>query len=411
MLRSIPLLAILFAVDWYLYQSVKALSGGKYWPSIVYWGINSLFYGLLFFIGFTHNKLPQKYNYLLLSVVLAVLFSKFLWCIPVLVEDAFLFFWKAYKRMSMYGKPPLDTFPKMNRSEFLNKLGIGLAAISGMGWAYAIVKGKYDYTVRRVKVAIPQLPPEFEGLTITHISDLHLGSFDNKGAVQRGLDLIQAQQSDIIFFTGDLVNDLVEEAQEYKDMLRKLSAKEGIFSVLGNHDYGYYAIRKGKHVYLPAELEGMREMHQYLGWRLMMNENHVLQRGSASIAIVGVENWSVYPYFPQKGNLKDSIQGVEHIPVKILLSHDPSHWEAEILAQSDISLTCSGHTHGCQFGIEIPGIKWSPVQYVYPQWAGLYEKGKRYLYVNRGFGFAALSGRLGIPPEITVLELVKDKHA
>jgi len=271
---------------------------------------------------------------------------------------------------------------------------------------------KYRYELRRFKLNYANLPAAFKGLKIIHISDIHSGSFTDKAAVAKGVQKIMNEKPDLILFTGDLVNNLAEEMDDYIDIFDKLNAPLGVYSTLGNHDYGDYVNWDSKEQ-KTANLEKLKQVHASLGWRLLMNEHVVLERGEDKIAVIGIENWSDKARFPKYGDLKKAYAGAESHPFKILLSHDPSHWRAEVCeSYKDINLMLSGHTHGMQFGLEIPGLKWSPVQYVYREWAGLYEQLhpeektiNQRLYVNRGFGFIGYPGRVGILPEITLLEL------
>jgi predicted MPP superfamily phosphohydrolase len=240
---------------------------------------------------------------------------------------------------------------------------------------------------------------------VVHISDIHCGSFTDKEAVVRGVEMVMAQKPDLILFTGDLVNNIADEMDDYMDVFNRLNAPLGVYSTLGNHDYGDYSHWDTEEEKV-ANLEKLKSIHGTLGWRLLMNEHVALERDGERIALIGVENWSSKARFPKHGNLEKAHAGTKDFPFKILMSHDPSHWDAQVRKfYPDIDLMLAGHTHGMQFGIEIPGIRWSPVQYVYKQWAGLYERGRQKLYVNRGFGFIGYPGRVGILPEITVFEL------
>jgi predicted MPP superfamily phosphohydrolase len=266
---------------------------------------------------------------------------------------------------------------------------------------------KYNYKVKRMQLAYENLPASFKGLKIVHISDIHSGSFTDKKSVQHGIEKIMNEQADIILFTGDIVNDRASEMDEYKDVFNKLKAPMGVFSTLGNHDYGDYVSWPYKGISKNENLETLKKVHTEIGWRLLMNEHVVLEKGEDKIALLGIENWSNKARFPKHGRMDLAHAGTQNYPFKILMSHDPSHWDAEVKTKyTDIDLTLSGHTHGMQFGVEIPGFKWSPVQYMYKQWAGLYEDGKQKLNVNPGFGFIGYPGRVGILPEITVIELV-----
>ncbi len=293
----------------------------------------------------------------------------------------------------------------ISRSVFLSWAGM----LAGSGLFGTLIYGfgnKHRYQVTKIKLDYPNLPQAFRGIKIAHISDIHAGSFSDKEAVIKGVQKLMLEKPDLILFTGDLVNNVASEMDEYMDVFNKLNAPLGIYSTLGNHDYGDYVEWDS-----PAEkntnLERLKQVHAAMGWKLLMNEHVVLEKESDSIALLGIENWSSKARFPKYGDLKKAYAGSEKHPFKILLSHDPSHWRAEVCeSYQDIDLVLSGHTHGMQFGVEIPGIKWSPVQYVYNEWAGLYEKGNQKLYVNRGFGFIGYPGRVGILPEITVLEFV-----
>jgi predicted MPP superfamily phosphohydrolase len=293
----------------------------------------------------------------------------------------------------------------ISRSVFLSWTGM----LFGGGLFGTLIYGfgnKYRYQVTRVPVKSSSLPEAFRGLKIVQISDIHSGSFNDKKAVQKGVEKILKEEPDLILFTGDLVNNKADEMDEYRDLFAQLRAPLGVYSVLGNHDYGDY-VKWDTEEQKIANLNALKKVHADMGWRLLMNEHVVLERDGAQIALLGVENWGAKASFPKYGQLDRAYAGAEQYPFKILMSHDPSHWDAQVRKEfSDIDLMLSGHTHGMQFGVEIPGFRWSPVQYIYNQWAGLYDDGKQKLYVNRGYGFLGYPGRVGILPEITVLELV-----
>lgn len=264
---------------------------------------------------------------------------------------------------------------------------------------------KYRYQLKKVKLNFPNLPDAFKGLKMVHISDVHSGSFTDKKAVEHGVQMIMDQQADIILFTGDLVNDRAGEMAEYTDLFGRLRAPMGVYSTLGNHDYGDYKSWSSPEEKI-QNLENLKQLQANMGWRLLMNEHVILEKKGQQIALLGIENWGAKANFPKYGKLHEAYAGTEKYPFKILMSHDPSHWDAQVRSEySDIDLTLSGHTHGMQFGVELPGFKWSPVQYVYKQWAGLYEQAHQKLYINRGFGFIGYPGRVGILPEITLIEL------
>ncbi|MCS6809628.1 MAG: metallophosphoesterase, partial [Bacteroidota bacterium] len=272
---------------------------------------------------------------------------------------------------------------------------------------YGMARGAFHYTVHRATIVLPHLPQSFNGLRIVQISDLHIGSFISQAPLEQAWEIIRAQNPDIIFFTGDLVNNFAEEIDSHLSILKQLHAPYGVFSVIGNHDYGDY-VRWESDEAKCNNFQRLQALQQDCGWQLLMNDHAILERNGDYLAILGVEHWGTAMNFPKRGNLAQAYKGTEHAAVKLLLSHDPSHWDAQIRPHfPDIDITFSGHTHGAQFGIEIPGFRWSPAQYVYKQWAGLYRQGKQYLYVNRGLGFIGYPGRVGIAPEITVVELFK----
>jgi predicted MPP superfamily phosphohydrolase len=293
---------------------------------------------------------------------------------------------------------------RIDRSLFLSWLGLGVGGgiFGSLLWGFG---NKYRYKVEEIPLQFSTLPEAFKGLKIVHISDIHSGSFTDRKSVEKGIEKILSLQPDLILFTGDLVNDHADEMTNYKDLFARLKAPMGVFSTLGNHDYGDYRVWKS-----PEEksqnLENLKQIHADMGWRLLMNEHVCLEKNGQQLCLIGIENWSAKGNFPKYGKMADAHKGAESYPFKILLSHDPSHWEAEVQTKyQDVDLMLAGHTHGMQFGVEIPGFRWSPVQYVYKQWAGLYEKGEQRLYVNRGFGFIGYPGRVGILPEITLLKL------
>ncbi|MEO8884545.1 MAG: metallophosphoesterase, partial [Mucilaginibacter sp.] len=294
-----------------------------------------------------------------------------------------------------------------SRRKFISELAILLAAFPFFGFIYAMVRGKYDYKLHRTTLYFDDLPEAFDGFTITQLSDIHSGSFDNTDAVQRGIDLAQAQKSDLFVFTGDLVNNAAWEIEQYIPHFSKLRSPYGQFSILGNHDYGDY-MQWNSDEEKAANLQKLKQHHADLGYRLLLDENLEIEKDGQKISLIGVQNWG--RGFIKKGDLNKALKGVDENAFKILLSHDPTHWEEQVRYNpTTIHLTLSGHTHGAQFGVEVAGVRWSPVQYRYLDWAGLINEKNRYLYVNRGFGFLAFSGRLGIWPEITVITLKKNK--
>lgn len=293
------------------------------------------------------------------------------------------------------------------RSVFLQRAALLLGGTLIGGVMYGVTN-RYNYQVRRIKLSFKNLPAAFRGMKIVQISDIHSGSFDSHRAVERGVQKVIDEKPDMVLFTGDLVNNKADEIQPYTDIFSKIIAPLGVYSTLGNHDYGDYVQWPSQEAKV-KNLDWLKATHGKMGWRLLMNEHVVLEKGEDKIALVGIENWGAKAGFPKYGKMDEAYKGLpeKNIPFKILLSHDPSHWDAEVRKEyTDIDLTLSGHTHGMQMGVEISGFKWSPVKYIYNKWAGIYQEGEQYLYVNRGFGFLGYPGRLGILPEITVIELV-----
>jgi predicted MPP superfamily phosphohydrolase len=294
-------------------------------------------------------------------------------------------------------------FPE--RREFVSKVALGLAAIPFSSVLYGMMRGKYNYKVIDHTLYFDTLPDAFNGFKLTHISDIHSGSFDNPDKIAYGIDLINEQESDVILFTGDIVNNTANEMDDWIPYFKRLKAKYGKYSVLGNHDYGEY-VRWKTLEEKEQNFQAIKDIHPKIGFDLLLNDSIFIEKKDQKIALVGVENWGTR--FKKAGDLKLASSKIQKEDFKILLSHDPSHWESEVKDHEyDYHLTLSGHTHGMQFGIEIPGIKWSPVQYLYKQWAGIYKEYGRYINVNRGFGFLGFPGRVGIWPEITVITLKK----
>jgi predicted MPP superfamily phosphohydrolase len=294
-----------------------------------------------------------------------------------------------------------------SRRKFLSQIALGIAAIPFASLLYGMVQGRYNFKVLKYTLHFEDLPDAFDGYRITQISDIHSGSFDNPEKIKYGIDLLNEQESDVVLCTGDLVNNKASEMDHWKDIFGKIEAKDGVYSVLGNHDYGDYVQWESSEA-KRANLAALKKVHGDMGWNLLLNEHRFVEREGQRIALVGVENWGIGG-FKQAGDLDRAAAGVEEKDFKILLSHDPSYWQEKIKTDpKNYHLTLSGHTHGMQFGIEIPGwFKWSPVQYRYENWAGIYEEFGRYINVNRGFGYLAYPGRVGIWPEVSVIELKK----
>ncbi|HPF51993.1 MAG TPA: metallophosphoesterase [Draconibacterium sp.] len=414
----IPLLVFMLLTDIYTWRGIKPLIARiKYlWARktlrYIFWGISVLIFSgfILFMLRIKHVKQAEAYIFAGRLVAWFALFyiPKFVFIVFVMLRDIKLAIWgtvRWIRKKIVKPKEGEDKGRKMDRSEFLYQMGLVLAAIPFASILYGVTRGKFNYRVIREKLHFDNLPESFRGLKIVQISDMHLGSFNRKfEPIEKAIELINEQEPDLIFFTGDLVNNFAEETEDWAPVLKKMNAKMGKYSILGNHDYGDYSEWPSPEA-KEKNLEEIKAFHKKMGFQLMLNENKSLKVNDEEIALIGVENWGKPP-FPQHGDLDKAMEGVNPDSFKLLMSHDPSHWDAKVLGKTDINLTFSGHTHGMQFGIERIGIKWSPIQYRYPRWGGLYKESKQFLYVNRGFGYIGFPGRIGMPPEITVVELV-----
>ncbi|HNF68122.1 MAG TPA: metallophosphoesterase [Chitinophagales bacterium] len=293
----------------------------------------------------------------------------------------------------------------LGRSFWWDAFALSFALLLTLAFVYGAIFNVYRYQIRKVKVKLVKLPKAFDGLRVVQISDIHSGSLSNREAVAKAVDRINSLSPDLIFFTGDLVNNIAEEARGFVDIFAKLQAKHGVYSILGNHDYGDYMAWPDEAT-KQHNLETLKTMHAQMGWRLLLNEHVHIERSGNKIAVAGVENWSARGRFKSYGRLEQTLHGIQDAMTVLLLSHDPSHWEGEVLDHpAKVDITFSGHTHGMQFGLDLPWFKWSPVKYLYRQWAGLYQQNDQYLYVNRGFGVIGYPGRVGILPEITLFTL------
>ena len=405
-MRGLLPILILLIIEIYSFQVVKTISRNK-WVLLIYLIVSAVlfFYLIYSFSTFYRSKGQNKYTLFVIGLFLLVYVPKLFASLILILEDIFRVFEGAIKYFVDEHKGAF--LPE--RRKFVSQIALGLAAIPFSSLLYGITIGKYNFKVIKQTLSFDDLPEDFDGLKITHISDVHSGSFDNPEKIQYAIDLINQQNSDIVLFTGDIVNTHAAEMHPWIETFKKIhNPNLGKFSVLGNHDYGEYVSWPTKEE-KQQNFEDIKDLHRQIDFKLLLNEHVKIKKGASEIALVGVENWGVK--FKQAGDLKKASEGLSKNDFKILMSHDPSHWEYEVKEHPNhYHLTLSGHTHGLQFGIEIPGvIKWSPVQYIYKQWAGLYENMGRFIYVNRGFGFHAYPGRVGIMPEITVIELKKSK--
>jgi hypothetical protein len=404
MIRWIIFTIFVLFIDFYAFQSVKTISKSRF-VYFVYWGFSLAIFGNVIYQLTIHANSRGMSQSVMLAFGLLILSiaPKILALLILFSEDIY----RVFKGIINYFSNSSSTNFLIERRTFVSKIALGLAAIPFASIIYGMARGKYNYQVVNHTLFFDDLPESFDGFKLTHISDIHSGSFDDADKISYGIDLINQQASDVILFTGDIVNNLADEMIPWIPYFKKLQAKEGKYAVLGNHDYGEYVQFNSKQE-KEANFNAIKNIHPQIGFQLLLNDSTYLQRGNDKIALVGVENWGTR--FKKAGDLSKASAQVQSNDFKILLSHDPTHWETEVKNHSTIyHLTLSGHTHGMQFGIEIPGFKWSPVQYVYKYWAGIYNEGKRYLNVNRGFGFLAFPGRVGIWPEITVITLKKSK--
>ncbi|HEX8316178.1 MAG TPA: metallophosphoesterase [Flavisolibacter sp.] len=403
---------LMIVLDIYFFQILKLLTSSaaprtRGIINVTYWTISIVFVLLLFLLPYLNLDNIQKG---LRSTVFAILIGMFIFklfaAIFFLLDDirrGVQWLWGKFFFQNPDGEG-LQSSPRISRSAFLSWLGIAVGG-SLYGTLLYGFTNKYNYKIKKIPLSFPNLPQAFKGLKIVQISDVHSGSFNNKEGVEKGIEKIMALKPDLILFTGDLVNNKHDEMLPYIDTFSRLKAPLGVYSIFGNHDYGDYVAWESQDQKQENQ-EKLKQVHAQLGWQLLWDEHVPLEKGGEQIALIGIQNWSALSNFPKYGNLPKAYAGAEKYPFKILMSHDPTHWDAEVRPKfSDIDLTLSGHTHGFQFGVEIPGFRWSPVQYVYNQWAGLYHEGSQAIYVNRGFGFIGYPGRIGILPEITLLEL------
>lgn len=415
LITMLLVVAVLFFIDWYFFQGFKttfksySVNAQKI-ATYIYWGLSISLIAFIFTVFAL--SLPQPKGNTLSNWIFVFTFmlyiSKILVLPFLLIDDisrllqwVFAFF----QTKTTEGNAPDSV--GIDRSQFFSKLAVYGASVPVVGFTTGIAFGAHNYQVRKQKLVLPKLPKSFEGLKIVQISDIHAGSFWNKSGVERGIQKIMELKPDVIFFTGDLVNNTADEFNDWSAVFGKLKAPMGIFSILGNHDYGDYKQWPNPEA-KAKNLADLRAHHYALGWNLLDDTHKILEKGGDNIAIVGIQNWGT-GRFPKYGNLSKALNGLSNeIPVKLLLSHDPSHWDAQVRPEfPQIDVQFSGHTHGMQFGVDNKVLKWSPVQYRYKQWGGLYQEGHQQLYVNRGFGFIGYPGRLGIWPEITLFELAR----
>ena len=403
------IISILFFLifQWYSYQAIKTFTSNR-WLLFAYFLFVIMVVGNLLFYTVVLERSTSNEPRLMYAIgfFISLFVFQILVTIFLLGEDIFRIPQGIY---AYFSKMPNQVQFLPQRRKLISQIAIGLAAIPFASLLYGMFRGKYNFKVLSYKLEYDDLPEAFEGFKIAQISDIHSGSFDNPKKVQYGVDLVNAQDADVVFFTGDLVNNRAEEILPWIQTFRKINAKHGVYSILGNHDYGDYSPWESPEA-KKKNMEDLKKAQKKMGWDLLLNESRFIEKQGQRIAILGVENWGSGG-FKKAGDLNKALSNVAAEDFKILMSHDPSHWEAEVIPHPfNIHLTLSGHTHGMQFGIEIPGwIKWSPIKWRYKQWAGIYEKLNQRLNVNRGFGYLAYPGRVGIWPEVTVITLNRSK--
>jgi len=405
------IIAIMLLLDVYVFMTVRTVSqsSGEKTKIVVYsiyWLVSAtaIVTILLFpYVQWFQNNIIFR-NYIF-AIIVGLFFAKIIASVFFLVDD--LRRGAMWVMAKLFPKTGVDFVQEQNhisRSAFLSWTGIVFGGSLFTTLVYGF-SNKYNYRLKKIKLSFDNLPSSFKGLKIVQISDIHSGSFTDKAAVNRGVDMVLNAKADLILFTGDLVNDRADEMKDYMDVFNRIKAPMGVFSTLGNHDYGDYTSWPSAQAKM-TNLERLKQIHSELGWRLLMDEHVILEKNNEQIALLGIQNWSAFGRFPKYGKMDKAYPGTEKYPFKILMSHDPSHWDAEVRVKyPDVDLMLSGHTHGMQFGVENPYFKWSPVQWFYKEWAGLYEEGKQKLYVNRGYGFIGYPGRVGVLPEISVITL------
>ncbi|MDA9648479.1 metallophosphoesterase [Flavobacteriaceae bacterium] len=403
------IISILFFLifQWYSYQAIKTFTSNR-WLLFAYFLFVIMVVGNLLFYNIVLERSTSNEPRIMYAIgfFISLFVFQILVTILLLGEDIFRIPQGIY---AYFSKMPDQVQFLPQRRKLISQIAIGLASIPFASLLYGMFRGKYNFKVLSYKLEYDDLPEAFEGFKIAQISDIHSGSFDNPKKVQYGVDLVNAQDADVVFFTGDLVNNRAEEILPWIQTFKKINAKHGVYSILGNHDYGDYSSWESPEA-KKKNMEDLKKAQKKMGWDLLLNESRFIEKQGQRIAILGVENWGSGG-FKKAGDLNKALSNVAAEDFKILMSHDPSHWEAEVIPHPfNIHLTLSGHTHGMQFGIEIPGwVKWSPIKWRYKQWAGIYEKLNQRLNVNRGFGYLAYPGRVGIWPEVTVITLNRAK--
>lgn len=405
--RLLPIILFILAVDLIAIQAPITIIGASALLYAGWFGATALVLGsLILYFNFQLRERSGMPRQALMNVFFMLFFPKVIMSLLLLVEDA-------VRLVKLAGNGILSLTEGgfrfgVERSLYWDSAVMIFAGILSLAFIYGALFNVYRYRVRKVKVKLMKLPSSFHGLRVVQISDIHSGSLSDRDAVAKAVDKINGLSPDLIFFTGDLVNNIAEEARDFVGIFSRLKAKHGVYSILGNHDYGDYMAWPDEDT-KRRNLDTLKSMHAQMGWRLLLNEHVHIERDGEQIVVAGVENWSARGRFKSYGRLEQALHGIQDAMTVLLLSHDPSHWEAEVLDHpAKVDLMFAGHTHGMQFGLDLPWFKWSPVKYIYKQWAGLYQRSEQYLYVNRGFGVIGYPGRVGILPEITLFTLHAD---
>lgn len=411
------LLFFVFLIDLVIYAGIRRIFDLSKKPktqkivSIGFW-LFTIFFGLFAIIFIILEKNSSKPDYIIYRGYFALTGAFLLIYLPKLILVIFIFLEFILRYLILFLSKTFKIsaggfIGKLLSMKFLTKTGLGISIFLFFIVLHGITIGRTDYKAERISIHFKNLPESFDGVRIAQISDMHLGSFSDPKDVKKGIDLLMEEKPDIIVFTGDMVNNQSEEVLIMLPELKRMHARMGMFSIMGNHDVGDY--RRWKTIgEKTADFELLKKTEKEAGFKLLLNENIIVKKNNDSIAIIGVNNWGKPP-FRKYGNLKKAMKGVENVSFKLLLTHDPSHWDAEVAGRNNADLTLSGHTHAMQFGINCCGIFWCPLMWMYPHWAGLYNEGYQYLYVNRGFGYIGFPGRIGMTPEITIIELKKQK--
>jgi predicted MPP superfamily phosphohydrolase len=410
------IIVIILMIDFYTFRGIRILTASihpwfRFALYTLYWSVPLIIFCIITYMIFNFREVvttkSYKIFYFMVGLLMAVYVPKLVFIAFQFGNDLIRFMGYIITKLTPHETKLTTTAAAMTRSEFLIKMGIIVAFIPFISIIQGITKGRFNYQVKNLRLIFNNLPKSFDGFRILQISDWHIGSFiGHETKVKESVDLINKQAADLILFTGDFVNNVAEELEGFVSIVGQIKAPYGVYSILGNHDYGEYIPWDSEEAHAENMLRLFRH-EENAGFKLLRNESVILEKNHEKIGIAGVENWGLHP-FPQYGDIDKAMKGIRELPFKIVMSHDPTHWDVKILGKTDADLTLSGHTHGMQFGINLPGLKWSPIKWRYPRWCGLYQEGSQYLYVNVGIGYIAFPGRVGFLPEITVFELHKE---